>query len=465
MKSDVETLSPTKVRLTVEVPFDELSPSLAAAYKEIARQVRIPGFRPGKVPALVIDQRVGRAAVLEQALNDALPRFYDEAVREAELAVLGQPHVDITTFADGEPFAFVAEVEVRPEITLPDLAAFDVQLEDVQLTDEMVDAQLSLLRDRFAVLEGVERAAETGDFLLLDLTGSIDGEELEDLAGQGMSYELGSGSLGIPGIDEALVGAAEGDTVTFAAPIEFGEHTGKEAQMSATVRSVKVKNMPELDDEFAQTASEFDTIDELREDTRSRLRRQRWLAIAGQARDKTVETVVAMVEIPVPEGLLANEIGARRQSVDQQLEQAGMTLSDYLQMQGKSEDEFASELEADAIAAIKGQFLLESIAAAEQLGVSEAELTDQIVRLAQRQGVSPDAYAQAIMEAGQVPHVWADVLRNKALSVLVDRARLLDETGAEVDIEALRLEAFPEPEPIAADPSADSETDSSGASD
>ncbi len=338
MKSAVETLNPTRVRLTVEVPFAELKPSLDAAYKKIAQQVTVPGFRRGHVPATIIDQRFGRGVVLEEAVNEALPRFYGQAVQDNNVQVLGQPEVEITEFADGSEFKFTAEVDVRPQIELPEYTGLEVTVDDVEVTDADVDDQVQGLRERFAVLAGVDRPVEAGDFVSLDLAASIDGEVLEDGTATGLSYEVGTGNL-LDGLDEAITGRSAGESTSFNAALRGGEHADEQAEIAVTIKSVKVRELPDLDDEFAQTASEFDTIAELRDDIRSRFERVRKLEQGVQARDKVLEALLDRVEVPLPEGLVRDELEHRQQSIQQQLDAAGLSKEAYLDAEGKSADE------------------------------------------------------------------------------------------------------------------------------
>ena len=260
MKSTVENLSPTRVRLAVEVPFEELGPSLDAAYQKIGASIRVPGFRPGKAPARIIDQRVGRAAVLEEAVNNALPRIYGEAIRENEIKALGQPDVDVTNLDDGVSLSFTAEVDVRPEITLPELSGIEVTVDDAEVTDADIDEQLDALRDRFGTLTGVDRTVAAGDYVSIDLEAEVDGEQIEGGSAKGLSYEVGSGDL-IDGLDDAITGKSAGESTTFFTTIAQGEKVGSQSQVTVTVNSVKEKELPAADDDFAQLASEFDTIE------------------------------------------------------------------------------------------------------------------------------------------------------------------------------------------------------------
>ena len=325
MKSDVETLNPTRVRLTVEVPFDELRPSLDAAYKRIAGQIVLPGFRRGKVPPQIIDQRFGRGVVLEEAINEALPRFYSRAVQDNSLQTLGQPEVDVTELGDGTELKFTAEVDIRPDFELPAYEGIAVTVPDADVSEDDVNEQVTALQERFATLTGVDRPVESGDFVSIDLVAvDAEGEEIEDGKASGMSYEVGSETM-IDGLDEALVGLSADESADFATTLVGGERAGEEVQVTATVRSVKERELPELDDDFAQTASEFDTVDELRDDIRQRLERMRKLEQGVQARDKTLEELLTRVDIPLPESLVQEELAGRNEALDAQLEAAGMT--------------------------------------------------------------------------------------------------------------------------------------------
>lgn len=439
MKSAVENLGPTRVKLTVEVPFDELKPSLDSAYKKIGQQVRLKGFRPGKVPAAMIDQYVGRAAVLEEAVNDALPRLYGEAVRENDVDILGHPEIDVTEFNDGDRLVFTAEVDVRPEIELPDYTGLPVTVDDAELDDPQVDEQLEGLRERFATLKGVERAVQSGDYVSLDLSATIGGEPVEDATAANLSYEVGSDSL-VAGLDEALVGLSSGESREFETQLRSGDHGGEAAVATVTVKSVKEKETPALDDDFAQTASEFDTIDELRADIRERMSRIGRLQQGVQARDRVLEVLLERVDIPMPEHVLGDEINYRKQAMDQQLQAAGITKEAYAQMESRSVEEIDTELEEGARSAIRAQFVLDAIARKEELQVAEAELTDQIVRRAQQSGMRADQYAQQVVQSGQLGALMSEVLRGKALAHVLEHATITDASGRPVDLDSLTKE-------------------------
>ncbi|MFJ9668153.1 trigger factor [Streptomyces sp. NPDC101219] len=435
MKSAVETLNPTRVRLTVEVPFEELKDSLDAAYKKINQQVTVKGFRKGKVPARVIDQRFGRGAVLEEAVNDALPKFYTDAVNEAELSPLGQPEVDITELKDGETLNFTAEVDIRPSIEIPDYSGIEVEVDAVEVTEEDVDQSVEQLRERFASTSPVERAAGDGDVVTIDLEAKVDGEVLEDGVASGVSYTIGSGEL-LDGIDDAVKGLSAGEEATFTSELKGGTGAGKEAEVTVKVTQVAERELPELDDEFAQLASEFDTLEEMRADSRKRLENMKQFDQATQAQERVLEKLLELVEVPVPEKLLEDEINTRKHNLEHhQLGQMGLDLPKYLEIQGKTEEEFETETREAAVKGIKTQFVLDELVKQEKLNVNQEELTEHLMRRAASSGMSPDQFAQAVVEGGQVPLLVGEVARGKALAVVVEKATVKDTNGEIIDLD------------------------------
>ncbi|MFI1090879.1 trigger factor [Streptomyces sp. NPDC020917] len=435
MKSAVETLNPTRVRLTVEVPFEELKPSLDAAYKKINQQVTVPGFRKGKIPARVIDQRFGRGAVLEEAINDALPKFYTEAVNEGELKVLGQPDVDITEFNDGDELKFTAEVDIRPSIEIPDYSGIEVTVDAVEVSDEDVEKSLEQLRERFASTAPVERAAADGDVVVVDLEASVDGEVLEDGIAKGVSYTIGSGQL-LDGIDEAVTGLEKGGSATFTSELKGGSAAGREASVKVDVSDVQERELPTLDDDFAQMASEFDTLEELREDSRKRLARMKSYDQATQAQEKVLDALIELVEVPIPEKLLKDEIETRTHNLEHhQFPSLGLTWDTYLEREGKTREEYDAEVETQSVKGIKTQFILDELVTLEKLSVNQEELTEHLMRRAATSGMTPDQFAQAVVEGGQVPMLVGEVARGKALAVVVEAAKVTDTNGEVVDLE------------------------------
>jgi trigger factor len=437
VKSTVETLSPTRVRLAIEVPFAELEPSLRKAYREIGAQVTIPGFRRGKVPAAVIDQRVGRGAVLNEAVQDVIPSQFLAAVREHEVKTLGRPEVEITEFTDGEPLKFTAEVDVRPEIALPKLDEIEVTVDEISLGDEEIEEQLSGLRERFSTLKTVERAALNGDYVQIDLAATVDGEEVPGGSATNVSHEVGSGQL-LAGLDEALVGMSAGDSTTFTTQLVGGDFTGRDAEVSVTVRSVKEKQLPPLDDEFAQLASEFDTLDELRNDLRERLTRVKRVEQLYDARDKALKALVEASDAPAPEGVVRDEVEQRKEAMNDQLQRIGASMDEYLQAEGKTQEEVDSELSDAAIEGVKIQLVLDTLADAEKLEVSDDEFGHEIVHRAQRSGMAPQQYYDQLIRSGAAAAVFGDVRRGKALALVMEHVKISDTAGNQLSLDDLR---------------------------
>jgi len=453
VKTDVEELSPTRVKLTIEVPFEELKPSLDKAYRDVGRQVRIPGFRPGHVPPRIIDQRLGRGVVLEQAVNDAVPQLYGKALEESEVAALGQPDLEITRLDDGEQLAFTAEVDVRPKFELPDLSTLAVTVENAEVGPDEVEEYLSDLRERFASLKTADRPAAEGDFVSIDLSASVNGKLVDDAQASGLSYQIGSGSL-LDGLDEAIVGMSAGDATTFGTDLPGGEHEGEQAEVALTVHSVKIKELPELDDEFAQSASEYDTLGEFRAGTRARLENVKRLSQVGQARDKALDAVLSRLDIPLPDRLVSAETEGRENSLDEQLERSGSTKEAYLEARGITADDLEAEIIVDARRAVKAGFVLDELAREDDLRVQQEELNGYIVEQAYRIGVPPDRLAKEIVDSGQLGVAMAEVLRGKALRVLAERVKVTDEAGRPVDVKEIAAARDAE---ISADEGADDE--------
>ncbi|MFC0434597.1 trigger factor [Kutzneria buriramensis] len=436
MKSTVEQLSPTRVRINVEVPFDELKPNFDRAYRKLAGQVRIPGFRQGKVPPRVLEQRIGRAPVLDEVVNEAIPAKYMEAVNAGEVRALGRPDIEVTKIEDGDHLAFTAEVDIRPEITVPAFGELAVSVDDIEIKDEDVDTQLDELRARFGTLTGVERPAENGDFVTIDLSATVDGEEVEEARTTGLSYEIGSGQL-VEGIDDALIGAEAGETKTFTTQLVAGEFEGRDAEVSVKVENIKKREMPEADDEFAQLASEFDTLDELKADLRERLGRVNKMQQGVQARDKVLEALLEVTEVPLPEAVVTAEVDSRKHDAVHAFDHDDARFNEWLTEQGQTPEEFDAELRTAAEQAVKTQLVLDAIADAEKVQVNDAELSERIVYQAQRFGISPDEYVQRAQQAGQLGAIFADVRRGKALASVVRQATVTDASGNTVDLDEL----------------------------
>ncbi|HET7351073.1 MAG TPA: trigger factor [Marmoricola sp.] len=437
MKSAVETLSPTRAKITVEVPFEELKPSLDAAYQSIAKQINIPGFRKGKVPPPVIDRQIGRGAVLDQAINEALPQLYMQALQENELQPLAQPEIDITKLEDNEVLEFTAEMDVRPSIEVPSYDALEVKVDDVVVSDDDVTEQVEALRERFATLKDVDRPAQDGDITTIDLVARRDGEPVEGGEVSGYSYKVGSGDM-IEGIDDALRGLGAGESRTFTTQLLGGELSGQDVEVAVDLTAVKEQELPELDDEFAQTASEFDTVAELREDVRTRLERSKRLEQAAAARDAVLEQLLDGADIPLPESVVSEELAGRKQEIEQQLMYAGMTMEQYLDNEKQTADEFEGELEKRVRDAMASQFLLDEVAKTQEIGVEQDELTQHLMRRAQQSGQNPDEFVKHMVEHNHIPEMVAEVVRGKALARIVESATITDESGNAVDLKNLR---------------------------
>ena len=424
MKSSVEVLSPTRVRLDVEVAYSELESHVAVAYKKVAAQVNIPGFRKGKIPASMIDQRVGRGTVIDEAINSALPEFYGQAAREHKVAVIGRPEVDVKEFVDNEKLVFAVEVDVRPEVVLPDFSKITIEVDDVKVEDSDVDEQIESLRTRFGTLTTVEREVKMGDFATLDMTAFIDGAEVDGGQANDISYEVGSDKM-IPGLDEILIGMKVGDVKQFETEL-VGQQEGEKGEVKATVKAVKERELPPLDDAFAKLASEFDTLAELKADFVVRLERIKKMEQGAQARDRLVEKLLADNEIPVPDNLVELEV------------------NDHLEGEGRMEDaEHRAEVDGQVRASLKSDFLLDAIVQAEDVQVTEIELTEYLVRTSQRYGMAPQQFAEELQKAGQIQQLVAEVTRAKALASVLGRITVKDASGNVIDLEALAPKANP----------------------
>ena len=428
MKSALETLSPTRVKMTIEAPFGDLTDHFAKAYKEIAGKVTIPGFRKGKVPTHLIDQRVGRAAILDEAINIAIPALYMEAAREHEVRVIGRPEVDITELVDNEKLAFTIEVDVRPQLDLPSLEGIKLTVDPVEVSEKDIDEQVEALRIRFGTLTTVEKTVESGDFVSIDLIARIDGKEVDGGSANNLSYEVGTDRM-IPGLDAALVGLNATESKIFKSEL-YGTEVGQLADVEVKLNSVKHRELPPLDDSFAELASEFDTLAQLRDDVKSRLERLKSLEQGTQARDKLLEYLLENTNVPLPEKYIEAEVNA------------------HLEPEGRLEDEVHRvEVETDVRKSLTNNFLLDAIVDAEKVDVSEAELTEFIIRSAMRYGMPPEQFAQEVAQAGQISSLVADVARTKALAVILEQCKVVDTKGKAVDLEALRPPAAIESAP------------------
>ena len=455
MKSAVESLNPTRVKLSVEVPFEELQPSLDAAYKKIAQQITVPGFRKGRVPSAIIDQRVGRDTVLVEAVNDALPELYTKALEDNEITPLSRPELQVDDVDYGTPLAFTAELDVLPKIQLPEHHGLQAEVEEISVQDSDVDEQLESLRQRFGTLNSVDRPAQTGDFVTIDLSAAKDGDEITDAQASGMSYQIGSGTM-LQGLDDALQGLSAEEEATFQSTLVGGEYRDEPVDVTVRLTAVKEQELPDLDDEFAQTASEFDTVDELKVDLREQVTRSARLTQAAAARDAVVQRLLSIVEVPLPDGAVDDEKESRRQQMTEQLTYSGMSMTDYLASEGQTADEFEAELDKRVRESMAAQFILDEIAKVEAVTVEQDELTQQLVRRAQQAGVSPEQYVNFVVEHNHLPEIIGEVRRAKILAHVVESAVVTDSAGNRVELETL-LPDGTYAEPVEADETDDAE--------
>lgn len=416
--STVETLSPTRVKLHITVSPDELKPSIAHAYEHIAQDVQIPGFRKGKVPAPIIDQRVGRGAVIEHAVSEGLDTFYREAVSANELRVLGRPSAEVIDWPSDKDFSgdlkVEVEVDVRPDFELPSYDDITIEVEPVATDEAAVAEELDRLRGRFGTLVTVDRPAAKGDFVELDLVATIDGNEID--RAEGVSYEVGSGEL-LEGIDEAIDSLTAGEDTTFRSKLVGGDHAGSEAEVSVSVKAVKERELPEADDDFAQMASEFDTIAELRDSVAERVSQQGVFRQGAAARDKLVDALIAKVEIPVPAQIVEDEVHA------------------HLEGEGRLEDDtHRAEVTEASEKQFRTQMVLDKIAETHEVQVSQDELTQYLIQASSQYGMAPQEFVTALQQNGQLPVMVGEVARNKALAIVLGKVKVVDTAGKAVDL-------------------------------
>lgn len=432
MKSTVEQLSPTRVRINVEVPFKELQPDFDRAYKELAKQVRLPGFRPGKAPAKLLEARVGRDAILDQVVNEALPSRYGQAVTEQDVRPLGQPNIEVTKKEYGQELVFTAEVDVRPDIALPDLSALKITVDPIQVSDEDVDAALQSLRARFGTLTGVDRPVATGDFVAIDLAATIDGEDLPEASTKGLSHEVGSGQL-VDGLDDAIVGLSAGESTVFTTEMATGPHAGKEAEVTVTVGSVKERELPEPDDEFAQLASEFDTIDELRADLADQVRRVKRVQQAEEIRTAALEALLEQVDMPLPAAIVQAQVDSTLHNALHGLDHDDAKLAEALEKQGSSREQFDADTRSEAEKAIKTQLLLDALGDDLDIQVGQQDLTERLVVTSRQYGIEPQQLLGYLQQNNQLPAMFADVRRGLTIAAAVEAATVTDTDGNVVD--------------------------------
>lgn len=418
MKTSVDQITPTHVKLTINVTPEELKPYLDGAYRTIAGQVQVPGFRKGKVPNALIDQRVGREVVLDQAINDGLDNFYQQALAETGLLPLGRPSADVTATPEVADFSgdlvVDIEVDVRPEVELAEWKGLELEVAAAEVTDEDVDAEIEELRARFGTLKTVDRPIENGDFATIDLVARIDGETIDEA--NGLSHEVGSGEL-LEGTDEALLTLTAGEETTFESTLLGGDHAGKTAEITVTVQSVKERELPEVDDEFAQLASEFDTVDEMRADLREQAAKKKTFDQVDEARGKAIEALLEANEVPVPEQMIEEEVAR------------------HLEQEGKdADDPHAAEVREEAQKSFRQQVILDEIIKAEKVEVEQNEFTEFLFQQSMQYGVSPQQFVEIMQQNNQMPQLVGEVARSKAILYVLEAAKIVDTEGNAVDI-------------------------------
>lgn len=421
MKSSVERIEPTRVKLSIEAPYADLKPSVDEAYKEIAKQISVPGFRRGKVPARIIDQRVGRAAVIQEAVNNSLDGFFRQAIADNDIQPLGTPEIEDLEMPglDGKEegdLTFTVEVDAVPEFELPEYSSLEVEVEPLEVTDEDVEKELDDLRSRFGSLKSVDRPAEKDDFVTLDLTAKIDDEEIDSASD--ISYQVGAGTM-LDGMDEALEGLSADEETTFETKLAGGEHEGEDAQVTIKLTAVKERELPEADDDFAQLASEFDTIDELKEDLKTQAKSNKELQQGVEARDKVLELLIEKLDLPVPSRVVEEEVKR------------------HLEGEGREDDEeHGAEVREQTEKQLRAQFILDKVQAKEEIEVTQPELIEYIITSAQQYGMNPNDFAQALDQSGQVGAVAGEVGRRKALAAVLAEAVVKDTNGEVIDMTA-----------------------------
>lgn len=417
MKTSVEKINPTHAKITINVTPEDLKPYLDEAYRTIAGQVQIPGFRKGKVPNQLIDQRVGREVVLDQAISDGLDTFYQQALAETELQPLGRPEADIAETPNLEDFTgdvvVEIEVDVRPEVEVKDWKGLKIEVEAAEVTDEDLEAELQELRERFGTLKTVDRAIETGDFATIDLVAQIDGEIIDEASD--LSHEVGSGEL-LEGTDEALLTLTADEETTFNSTLLGGDRAGEEAEITLTVKAVKERELPEVDDDFAQLASEFDTVDELRDDLRDQAAKRKTYAQVEEARGKAIDLLLEQHEVPVPEQMVEDE-------VKRHLEQEGKEL----------DDPHGDEVRENAQKSFQQQVILDEIIKAEGVEVEQQEFTEFLIQQSSQYGIQPQQFIEIMQQNNQMPQMIGEVARSKAILYVLEDAEVVDSDGNAVD--------------------------------
>lgn len=427
MKSTIENLTPTRIKVQIEVPFSELKPSLDAAYQKIASQISVPGFRKGKVPTQVIDQRVGRPAVLQEAVNEAVPKAYAEALKENKLNPIGRPDVEVSELLDNQELKFSAEVDIRPEFETPKYKGLKLKVEKARELGEEVTKQLDDLRSRFSTLAAVERKAQDKDVVILDITGQKNGIQVNEYSGQALAYTIGTNGL-VPGADETLIGSSAEQKISLDFKPEDGPFKDQQISLDISVKSVNEKVLPSADDEFAKMASEFDTLEELKKDLEEKVKQGRIVEQTYLARDKASQALIElMAKVPLPENAIQIEFDEHFKD-------------------GHGDDAHKEEFKVGSRKSMQSQFILDKIAEDENIGVSDADLSEWITQNAIKYQMAPQTFADALVRSGEITLVMGEIRRSKALTLVVKEADVTDADGKKVDVASILKEFVPDAE-------------------
>jgi trigger factor len=425
VKTSLETLDEVKVKLAVEVEPQRVKQAFDRAARELARQVSLPGFRPGKAPRRILEQRIGSGAIAQAAMEDAIGDYYLEALRAEEVSPVGQPELDVERFDEAEGCAFTATVEVRPTFEPPDHTGIAVTFPDWEVADRDVDEQLEQMRARFAEVDEVDRAATVGDLVTIDLRVEVDGRELESAQVSDALYEVGSGGV-TPVLDDEIVGKQAGDAFSYEdqLPEDYPEHGGAQATFHVSVTDVREKSLPALDDDFATTASAFDTLDELKADVRASLQRMRIQQARHELRGRVLEAYLARVEVPLPPAMVDGEVEDRLHRLEHQAEQYGLDLGQLLELQGTTRDEFEEQAREEATGSVKARLVLDELSQRVDVSLETADIEEEIARHARASGMPPDEVARLIQEQGTLPVLAGDILRRKTIDAIIDAAEV-----------------------------------------
>ena len=437
LSTNRETVDKDRVKVRVEVPEKELDPSIDKVYKRWSREIKVPGFRKGHVPRRLIDTHVGPEVIREEALRDALPDLYRRALEAEDIEAIAPPDIEVVEFERGEPLVFEATIDVRPEITLPDIAALEVEAPSADVTDEDVDEQLERLRDRFAELETVSREARRGDHVLIDLKGYQHDQPVEGASAPDYLYEVGSGT-GPPELDDELQGSRPGEILKFnsSIPEGAGELGGQEISFTVLVKEVKAKKLPDLDDDLASTVGEFDSLDELKDDLRGRLAEVKRNAVEEQVRAMALEALVNAADFEPPQKLVGDEFQHRLEHFQEDLQRAGASMEEYANASGSTELEIRAEMRSHAERAVKAELLLEEIAREQDIEITNEDLGREVALAAARTQRDPQEVAKELADSGRLGAVAADIMRRKALDYVVENATVVGRPAIEDKEEA-----------------------------